>query len=185
MNSAANANPLAYADARAHVRNGDLLLWRPTSLVGRFICWVTGSVYSHAAMAGWWGDCLCSLEMRSWSGGVAGMLSQQILQSPGKCDVFRVRGISGQKSVQVMVRRTNSPYGWINFLHVGWRKLFPWAVWEHVHTGKHGADVVCSSAVAYACEIGGRSACRPGQTFYDLAPGDLAFPFSEYKFTLV
>jgi len=77
-----------YADARREIRDADLLLFRSRSLVWRLVSVAGRSPYTHAAMAGWWGDRLMCVEMTS-GGGRAQLLSNLVERWPGVIDVFR------------------------------------------------------------------------------------------------
>jgi len=68
----------SYARLREEIRDGDWLLWRPTTLAGHLICWATGEKYSHASMAVWIGKRLYNAEMIQWHGGRRRPLSYQI-----------------------------------------------------------------------------------------------------------
>jgi hypothetical protein len=53
---------LAYAEARAGINDGDVLLYRGRSIPSKIIRWATRSSYSHAGIAVWWNDRLMVLE---------------------------------------------------------------------------------------------------------------------------
>ena len=79
---------LNYAAARREICDGDLLLFRPRGLVWRAIAVAGRSEYTHAAMAGWWGNRLMNVEMTS-GGGRAQLLSNIVGQWPGVVDVYQ------------------------------------------------------------------------------------------------
>ena len=65
---------VSLADARQHVADGDLLLFRRHSLIA-----VAGrGEHSHAAKVAWWDDELFCLEVREWHGGRAVTLESQV-----------------------------------------------------------------------------------------------------------
>jgi hypothetical protein len=47
---------VSYAEARRKIRDGDILLFRSKGFLSQLIRVGGRSEYSHAAMAGWWGD---------------------------------------------------------------------------------------------------------------------------------
>ncbi|MBC7335922.1 MAG: hypothetical protein H5U01_06585, partial [Clostridia bacterium] len=51
--------------AQEWIRDGDLLLFRRRGLIAA----VGRGEHSHAALAGWWGETLCCLEVRALYGG--------------------------------------------------------------------------------------------------------------------
>jgi hypothetical protein len=172
---------IRYQQVRKLILNGDLLLWRPTSLVGRCIARGTRAKYSHAALAGWWGDCLMSLEFLQWRGGSAVTLSSLVAAYPGKCHVYRLPGRTPDdrnRAVSRMARRMGSPYGWRDFAKLAAARLFGYEVESDSDTqaGRiaDSAPLVCSSAVAAAWELSDLL----------LAPADLA-RLAEYRFTIV
>ena len=78
------------ADARAEIRDGDLLLFRRRGLIA-----IAGrGDHSHAAKAAWWpahgekfSELFC-LEVREWHGGRAVTLESQVRKFPGRIDVY-------------------------------------------------------------------------------------------------
>ena len=82
-----------YADVRHTLRDGDLLLWRPSGLFGRVICAASGSRHSHAGIAAWITlpngvRRLVSLETVEGRGGVVQPLSELVKKWPGLIDVY-------------------------------------------------------------------------------------------------
>jgi hypothetical protein len=178
-----------YAETRASVQNGDLLLWRPTSLGGRLIARFTRARYSHVAMAGWWGTgkmaVLMQLEFLQWHGGRAVTLSSQVRRWPGRCDVYRVPGLRRGDAVRAFARRTGMPYGWGDFFRIALVRLCPWLRVESPERPMSElTPLVCSGAVGDACRRGGRDP-KPGASAHNLGPGDFAKKsFAEYQFSL-
>jgi hypothetical protein len=185
-----------YEDARAAIRNGDLLLWRPTGYPGRAICRWTGEKYSHAALAGWDGSpkdpgsVLRCLEFLQWYGGRAVNLSRLVCRFPGVCDVYRFSGewqachhIGRHQAVLRMSRRMGDGYGWRDFFRVGYRRvmrrLLGPALARHVCVDlrddrlEDSTPMICSQAVAWAWDL----------EDWLITPGDLA-RLAEYQFTI-
>lgn len=182
---------LSYRDARPLIRSGDVLLWRPTSPIGRIICRATRQEYSHAALAGWFGEphephsVLLALEFLQWHGGRAVDLSSQVRRWPGVCDVYRFTRPEmhhNRRAALRMARRTGSDYGWRDCFRAGFRRWFRF--WTGVDcldgvdttAGRldDGTPLICSEAVAAAWEL----------PDWLITPGDLA-KLAEYQFTLL
>lgn len=64
-----------YEQARATIKNGDLIAWRGRSLVGRVIRHLTGSGYSHVGIAFWLEGRLMVVEALDFKGVVIRPLS--------------------------------------------------------------------------------------------------------------
>jgi hypothetical protein len=186
---------LSYDEARGLIRSGDVLLWRPTSLMGRMICRLTRQPYAHVGLAGWIGESpdgtnsvLMAFEFLQWYGGIAVTLSSQAHRWPGKCDVFRFTApefaweYRRRRAMLRMARRTGSRYGWRNFWRVGFRRWFRFWTGLDALAGVDFTDgrvdestpLVCSEAVAAAWEL----------PDWLVTPGDLA-EMAEYQFTLL
>lgn len=180
-----HVHPLSYDAARYRIRNGDLLLWRPTSWMGRLIARGTGSPYSHAAMAGWFGDVLLQFEFLQAHGGRAVTLSSQIGRWPAACDVYRVAHLHGRKAVEAIARRTGQPYGWLDFARITLARLGRIAApWWPTATDDPPLErpLVCSAAVADAIRRGDVY-IRAGEPAWSITPGDLAQE-ADYQFTI-
>lgn len=177
-------------DAKAEIRDGDLLLFRGTGLIA-----VAGrGPYTHAAMAAWWGDDLFCLEVRELKGGRAVMLSREVERVPGRIDVFEANPsdrwpeFDRAGAVRFMRRLTGCDYGWCHLiraalLHLPMLRLFARAETDDLSIGRR--PPFCSQAVAMASRIGGR--VDPVENLADrlTEPCDLArSPFYRYRFTL-
>jgi len=179
-----------YADARREIRDADLLLFRSRSLVWRLVSVAGRSPYTHAAMAGWWGDRLMCVEMTS-GGGRAQLLSNLVERWPGVIDVFRAnatrRRFDRKKALAAMIAVTGRDYGRFNLWRASWLhlpvvRLFVRPETDDAANGTH--PPFCSQAVALACRAGG---VDPVPQLADrlTEPGDLArSPFFAYLFTL-
>jgi hypothetical protein len=177
-----------YVSIRECIMPGDVLLWRPSNVLGKFICWGTEQAYSHAAMAYWMGPTLMTIEMMQFVGCRIQRLSQQVKRWPGLCDVYRPRQpYDGEWAANTLARMVGMPYGWSDFARIGFSRVFRHLASTMIEPPKNSnsPDVprVCSSAVAWACRVGGQREVAK----YDLlvSPGDLANQhFAVYKFTL-
>ncbi len=181
---------LNYAAARCEIKTADLLLFRPRGLLWQAIAVAGRSQYTHAAMAGRWGDRLMNVEMTT-GGGRAQLLSNLVEQWPGVIDVFSANAIhrrfSREKALAAMVAITGKPYGRWNLFRAS---LYHMPLFRFI-VSPDTNDIAatrwppfCSQAVAMACRAGG---VDPVPELADrlTEPGDLArSPFFEYRFTL-
>jgi hypothetical protein len=175
-----------YREAVLEIRDGDILLWRATSLVGRAIARRTKSKYSHAAMARFMRGRLWTIEMLQWYGGRADHLESQVRRWPGACDVFRPYPIyNGDCAAWEMDRLVGQDYGWADFAYITFHRLGldP----RHIpNSDEPEQPRVCSAGVAWAARTGGRRIVRGDRTDMEIVPGDLADEdFSRYLLTLV
>jgi hypothetical protein len=178
-------NPVVYVTVRDEIRNGDLLLWRPTSRPhSRFIAAKSGGRYSHLGMAAWALGVLTCQEMLQWHGGRGVTLSSQVRAYPGLCDVYRVPMLHGRIAAQAMIRRTGMPYGWRDMAWIARRRLCSWLPPMDDSDITDDTPLVCTGAGGFACAAGGRRP-RPDKSLHELDPGDfVADGFSVYQFTL-
>jgi hypothetical protein len=180
--------PLGVDRAGLEIRDGDILLWRPTSLVGRIIAQGTGSIYSHASMAGWWNSALMNVEMLQFRGGQAACLKKQVRRWPGCCDVYRPRSplYAGEDALYQMKRLISQPYGWQDFAFIVAHRYLRLPLVDPADSMDPAKPRVCSAAVAWAVRTG--CGLRVDQRACDaeIVPGDLADEeFSSYVLTLV
>jgi hypothetical protein len=181
---------LRYSDARPHIHDSDLLLFRRHGLIS-----IAGrGNYSHAAKAAWWGEDLFCLEVRELKGGRAVMLSSQVHRYPDRIDVFEANPgnlwptYNRAAAVGAMRRLAGCDYGYWNLLkaatlHLAFVRLF---VPPDVDDDEHDQNPpFCSQAVSMADRIGGT--VDPVLNLPDrlTEPNDLArSPFYQYRFTL-
>jgi hypothetical protein len=182
---------VVYYDVRKRIRNGDVLLWSPTTLAGRWIAYRLQSPFSHAGMACWAGrvgdsdSVLEHSEFLQWHGGWTTNLSCAIRAYPrGVCHVFRLAGIDGHHAAQCMRRRAGTPYAWRDLVRIRLRKLLPsLPCWdEECYTASFNRALVCSAAVADSARRGNVWVAA-GVPVWAVTPHDLA-NYAEYKFTL-
>ncbi|HUW09569.1 MAG TPA: hypothetical protein VM537_07540 [Anaerolineae bacterium] len=187
-------NLVPYNELRNSVRNGDLLLWRATTIPGRIICLGTSLRHrqrirhSHASMAAWGANGrLYNLEMIQWYGGRHVWLSGQVDKFPRSCEVWRpiAPRYDGYGAVQQMLWLMGQHYGWANFIHLAVRTMFPHII---LPKPKNSIDpdqpLVCSSAYSWAARTGGQVSPCPNKSDIDITPADLALSgFAHYLAT--
>ena len=82
-----------YQEAKSHIKEADVLLFRGEGLISWLIKRYGSGVHSHAAMAHWDGDNLECLEFREFKGGRGVSLERQVETHPDNIDVFRATPI--------------------------------------------------------------------------------------------
>jgi hypothetical protein len=179
------------ADARPHIADGDLLLFRRRGLVA-----IAGrGEHSHAAKAAWWGDDLFCLEVREWHGGRAVTLASQAQKFPGRIDVLRTNPADRwpeydrARATTMMRRLAGCDYGYVAvlsaaMLHMPFVRMAVRAEVEDDAVDRR--PPFCSQACAMVDRVGGGVDPVPHLADRLTEPADLArSPFYEYIFTLV
>ena len=177
--------------AQEWIRDGDLLLFRRRGLIAA----VGRGEHSHAALAGWWGETLCCLEVRALYGGRVVTLASQVNRYPGRIDVYqadpdgRWPEFDRQQTVQFMLRYAGERYGYHRILrvaqyHVPLIRLFRR---PRLHDAESPLSrPFCSQACVTATRIGGGVDPVPQLADEATEPADLArSPFYRYRATLV
>ena len=178
MNSTPTKNLCSYKSTRGTILSGDLLLFRSKGgLFSRGIAALGRSIYSHAAMAAWWADRLFALETRSWIGGRALLLSNLVVNAPGRIDVFKTDLNERQREIAVdwMKSATGKKYGWGTIFNQGLRvsPIISIFLSPPLADGSTDSPPVCSELVSRAYREAG---VDPVPRLSDRAtlPGDLA-----------
>ena len=190
--------PIPYTEARQWIRNADLLLWRPSTLLGRMIAGLGRSVHCHAAKAHWVPS-ICDWEIVETIEGTGGRtrpLRQCVEEAPGLIDWYatnpgnRFSEFCRNDSIDWSVDNVpGRPYGRRSFLamtatyipivRVFWRR-------SHDDLAPLAGNPVCSSACAMADRVGGGVDPVPGLADAWVEPGDLERShLYQYRGTLV
>ncbi len=177
--------------AQDWIRDGDLLLFRRRGLIAA----AGRGEHSHAALAGWWGETLCCLEVRGRSGGRVVTLASQVEQFPGQIDVFladpdnRWPEFDRRQTVQAMLQFAGTRYGYRNFLRVALRHIPGIRLIMSPKTDDSAMDTlgpICSQACVMATRLGGGVDPVPQLADELTEPADLArSPFYRYRLTLI
>lgn len=178
------------SQARQHIADGDLLLFRRRSLIA-----VAGrGEHSHAAKAAWWGDELFCLEVREWHGGRAVTLESQVRKFSGRIDVYRANAhqrwpeYDRTLSTQFMRRLAGCDYGYAAVLAAAMLHLPLVRLAVRAEVDDRAIDrrpPFCSQACAMADRLGGGVDPVPHLADQLTEPADLArSPFYEYLLTL-
>ena len=181
------ARHVGYAEARPQIHDGDILLWKPATIIGRLICWATGQAYSHASMAAYDPDGrLRNVEMIQHKGGKSEPLSAQVQKYPGRCEVWRPNRplYDGPAAVVPMLWLLGQPYGWLDFCLIAVQRLLGLRI-RRPNSNSPTWLRFCSESIAYALRVGPKIVCCPGKDDSEVSPGDLADPrFADYQFAL-
>jgi hypothetical protein len=200
-------SPLAYAEARPRIRDGDLLLFRPTSFWGWLIAvgtvnpmaWVRVLMgwqrprHCHAARAIWWRRSLWAVQQTANPYRHLERLSGVVRRWPGVIDVYQLRPRYEKKYDRIRACEVHKSiclkhYGWYNLLRLVprhlplLRRLLP----------RDGNDQerskwppFCSMACSMSDRAGGIDPC-PNLADRETEPHDLAeSPCYAYRLTLV
>jgi hypothetical protein len=186
-----SARFVALADARPHIADGDLLLFRRRGLIA-----IAGrGAHSHAAKAAWWGDDLFCLEMRELHGGRAVTLASQVRRYPGGIDLYHANPANRwpeydrTRSTMLMRRLAGCDYGYAAvlaaaMLHLPFIRMAVRAEVEDSAIDRR--PPFCSQACATADRVGGGVDPVPHLADRLTEPADLArSPFYQYAFTLI
>lgn len=179
------------AEARPHISDGDLLLFRRRGLIS-----IAGrGAHSHAAKAAWWGDDLFCLEVREWHGGRAVTIESQVKKYPGRIDLYHTNPANRwpeydrTRSTQLMRRLAGCDYGYAAVLAAAMLHLPFVRMAVRAETEDDAIDrrpPFCSQACAMVDRVGGGVDPVPHLADRLTEPADLArSPFYEYAFTLV
>lgn len=191
MSTDHNQQFVTLADARPHIADGDLLLFRRGGLIA-----IAGrGVHSHAAKAAWWQDELFCLEVREWHGGRAVTLASQVRRRPRQIDVYHANPANRWpeydriRSTQLMRRLAGCDYGYAAVLAAAMLHLPFVRMAVRANIDDSAIDrrpPFCSQACAMADRVGGGVDPVPHLADRLTEPADLArSPFYQYAFTLV
>ena len=156
------------SDAAAHIRDGDLLQFRPRKWrLGEQLTAIAGrGEYCHSALAAWWGDTLMLIEARL-HGIRAVTLRSQVRRFPELIDVYETnRGevfpnFTRAAMLAAMREKTGREYGLRLLLrttltHTLLARLIVRAcVADNGHDMDHRGPEFCSQAIASAARIAG------------------------------
>lgn len=179
------------SEARQWMRDGDLLLFRRQGLISA----LGRGEHGHAALAGWWGETLCCLEVRGRCGGRVVTLESQVRRYPGQIDVFvadpqgRWPEFDRPQTVQTMLQYAGSRYGYPALLRAGLLHLPLVRLFVRANTDDQDdwhTSAICSEACARATRLGGGVDPVPQLADEITEPADLArSPFYAYRATLL
>lgn len=178
-------------EAMEWISDGDLLLYRRRGVIAA----AGRGEYSHAALAGWWGDTLCCLEVRAGYGGRVVTLASQVRRYPGRIDVYqadpehRWPHFDRAQTVQCMLQYAGENYGFGGLLRVAAYHLPILRLLVRPKTDDDAPALeapFCSQACVTATRLGGGVDPVPQLADEVTEPADLArSPFYRYRATLL
>lgn len=197
-----------YNEAKGLIKEGDILLFRGTGLIGFFIKRYTNGDHSHVAMVHLDGDTWECVEFREFMGGRSVSLKSQVALNPTTIDLFRpLDSISYQEmgrrneitvvnkkytkevaanTVKDIIKWTGQPYGWGNILTM-FVRFVPFVrllTKQNTDDDELSQAKVCSTAVTIALR---KNYMDPVPYLADdrVSPADLArSPLLQYLFTI-
>ncbi len=99
-------------------QTGDILLFRPTSLMGRLASLFTWSRYSHAALVSVENGTVYCLEVRQFLGGRKVELDEYLYDEPSEFEVWRLKEFPYRYFPETVVEKMNEfvgvRYGWFH-----------------------------------------------------------------------
>jgi hypothetical protein len=116
---------LVYTEARSQIRTGDVLLFQGTGWMSRVIQWGSGSAYSHAGFAAWWGTRLLVFQATGRGAEVL-PASSAVDTYDGQVDWYALRERSAINSEQLLtnaVTMLGRAYAHTELLDLMWRML--------------------------------------------------------------
>ena len=159
-------------DAKMTPQNGDILLFRPTSIMGWIAALFTWSRYSHAAMIEMIDGVTYCLEVREFLGGRKIELEKYLEESPTEIEIWRLKEIPyrnfGNHVTAWMREFVGVKYGWH---HVIMAIVLRGVRAYGCECSKH--PPFCSEAVSRAYRCAGVD-LRPDIADRFTLPGDLA-----------
>ncbi len=195
-----------YNVARHHIRDGDMLAYRPKwwHIVGQIVSTVGRSSVSHTAIACWDGHALDAVSMKI-AGGVRDRLSNEVRKYPGRIDVYRPSATitrhvvmsdgvktkrlacDPKRMVQLARSMVGRRYGWFNIVCIAIRFLPVFRLFLRPPQGDvsiAGRDPFCSEMYAWLTKKAYTDPV-PGYANRDVTPGELTRnPLYSYLFTL-
>ena len=169
------AAEIAYDDHRADIQNGDVLLYRGTTLESQLIRWVTRSRYSHAGLAVWWNERLMVMEAVG-KGVVVTPLSSNVAGYRGDVEWFVPRdplsAADRLRLVEFAQRELGKEYALAKAFLLGIRILFQRDREKRDRLRREG-QLFCSHYVAATYNAVGRDLKR-GVSDRFMSPGDIA-----------
>lgn len=163
--------------AKKYIQEGDILLFRGTGCVARWIKKAGKGPYSHVAMASWRDSpksFLECVEFREWKGGRTVSLLGQVKLFPGQIDVYRVcpehvrlSAIIQNNNVEILQETvyydgvmatdymrslTGLPYGWSRIINIlkYHAPISRWLFKPDINDKEDNIYPICSTAVVEA-----------------------------------
>ena len=150
---------LDYSKVRPEISSGDILLFRPSSTIGRIISALSPSDYCHTERAIVIHGALCSVGM-DWGGGRILPLSHLVHKHPGQIDWYRASAYAESQS-ELILRACTFPYGYRTLIRFGITRLVPGIRLPQLTPNLYRFPPVCSQLIVWLDR----------QSGYDSVPG--------------
>lgn len=165
-----------YPDVRAQIQDGDVLLFQGTGPLSRFIRWGSGSAYSHAGLALWWGPRLMVVQAVG-KGVEAVPLSLAVERYSGQVDWFQplpeVRArMRPDLFLAAALDEVGKPYALRGLVRLAWL-IWNGRLRRYRDPRKPPRERFCSQLVSYCYRIANADLV-PGRADAHTSPGDLA-----------
>jgi len=164
-----------YDVGRPQIKNGDVLMYRGSSLESKIVRWATRSKYSHAGLAAWWNGRLMVMEAVG-RGVIATPLSKNVLSYPGYVEWFTsVEDIPADqrlRMVEFAQQELGKDYALWRAVLLGFRLLFQHDV-DTRDKLRREVQLFCSHYIAETYNAVGRD-LKKGVSDRFMSPGDIA-----------
>jgi hypothetical protein len=165
-----------YPDVRAQIQDGDVLLFQGTHWLSRFIRWGSGSAYSHAGVALWWGPRLMVVQAVG-KGVQAVPLSLAVDTYSGQVDWYQplpeVRaGLRMDLFIAAALDEVGKPFAVRGLVRLAWL-LWQGRLRKHRDPRRPASEHFCSQLVSYCYRVA-QADLVDGRADAHTSPGDLA-----------
>jgi hypothetical protein len=151
------------------MKSGDLLLFRPTGILGRIVCFFSSSEYCHVGLV--YENHI--LEFMTNTGYRVEIIEKAIEEWGDNPDIYRCSFLDDFEIEDIIYEYKllqDKPYGWYNVIRTGLLKLFPDS-WFQNECDKYAPH--CSQAVCKSFRLGGNLDLVPNKPDWRSTPGDI------------
>ena len=172
-----------YSKVRPHIQDGDVLLWRGHYVISTVFRLATGSWYTHAAIAVWWGERLMILQAEP-AGLQAVPLSNTVKRYDGLVDWYKIKDeyrnqVDMRKVLAEAKKDLGLPFGILAALSSSWNRFLHISGIVHRRLGfplfrspRNRRAMFCSQYVSRCFRAGGLP--LTSHPDIDTLPGDVA-----------
>jgi hypothetical protein len=172
-----------YLKVRPHIQDGDVLLWRGHYAISTVFRLATGSWYTHAAIAVWWGDRLMILQAEP-VGLQAVPLSSTVKRYDGLVDWYKIKDeyrdpVKVGRVLAEAKKDLGLPFGTLAALRSSWNRFLQISGIVHRRLGfplfrspRNRRAMFCAQYVSRCFRAGGLH--LTSHPDIDTLPGDVA-----------
>ena len=169
-------DPVEYPDVRSQIQDGDVLLFQGTGRFSRFIRWGSGSAYSHAGLALWWGPRLMVVQA-VLKGVEAVPLSVAVDHYSGQVDWYQplpeVRArLRPDLFLAAALDEVGKPYALRGLVRLAWL-IWNGRLRKYRDPRRPASELFCSQLVSYCYRVADADLVD-GRADAHTSPGDLA-----------